>query len=97
MNRIDYSFQRVGIIKQQHRFFLTFVFKMFNDAKFIPETPITAQNHLPVILVGGVLGAALLASSVSIVVLVRRFGCGAIFTCSEGTFLFYSKIRYIEC
>ena len=70
---------------------------MFNDAKFIPETPITeksfSQNHVPAIVVGGVLGAALLAAFVFIVVLVRRIGCGAVFTCSKGIF-FYFFHRY---
>ena len=69
---------------------------MFNDAQFIPETPITektfAQNHVPAIVVGGVLGAALLAASVFIVVLVRRIGCGGVFTCSKGIFLFFSSL-----
>ena len=67
---------------------------MFNDAQFISGTPITAQNHVLVIVVGGALGAALLAASVFVVVLVRRIGCGAVFTCSKGIFLFFHRYSF---
>ena len=49
-----------------------------------------SQNHVPVIVVGGVLGATLLVAVAFIVIIFRRGGCGAIFTSSKGTFLYFS-------
>ena len=48
------------------------------------------HNYVPATVVGGVLGAALLAAFVIIVVLLIRGSCGAVFKSSTGTVLHYN-------